>query len=215
MHSTFFFNLRNVYFSCLVRFLIFNFKINLFGSVQKSITEDPTNSILFYKFTSAHQSGINAIDVYPKKSFYGEDHGVAPTSGEIQISSGGDDENIFTSFFGVTWETRGSSSIHVHQSFSTKSTHCSSLRGVEIVEKLNGERFVFTTGPDQLLAVWHVTRAEDKKISLTWRTDAPVCASHTSGLAILPESLAQGGHNDNRIWAVVAGQGIQVLELCV
>lgn len=193
------------------------------GSVQGGIVEDPTDSVLLHKFTSAHQSGINAICVYPKQSFYGEDQAGVVVSSEIQISSGGDDEDIFTSFFAVTCESHGLLGIQVHQSFSTKSTHCSSLRGVEIVEKSNGERFVFTTGPDQLLAVWHVTRAEDKKISLTWRTDAPVCASHTSGLTIIPGPLAKGEHNDDnddsddtsQIWAVVAGQGIQVLELCV
>lgn len=171
-----------------------------------------------YIFESAHQSGINAINVYPKViRFTPKKETSTFQTQPIILSSGGDDESIFTAFVSFIWKDKGPVALENVRKASTKSIHCSSLRAVEIMER-GDDRFILTTGLDQILAIWRVEEAAGQ-ISLNLVKDTPICASHTTGLALLPspgyviEFTGSEKSRDRLVRVAVAGQGLQVLEL--
>jgi hypothetical protein len=184
-------------------------------SEKKPITRKP-----FYEILSAHQSGVNSIDIFPKVSkFQTESPKISKSL--FWIMSGGDDENIFTASFKIRETSSEKITVESPKNFSTKSTHCSAIRGITIAELAipGAEKKIcaITTGPDQILAVWSVEGSCLKLVK-----DFPVSTSHAWGLALLPratrsESLEAPGVSKTPIEgeAIVAvvGQGIHILDI--
>ncbi|XP_010894132.5 WD repeat-containing protein 6 [Esox lucius] len=144
----------------------------------------------------AHQSGVNALAVWVEGPGVGHRNGT-----RITLASGGDDGQLSVAVIGVQYQEEAIDGsgvrLQILSQWSVASAHAAPLTALGMLSP----GLLVSTSPDQRVCLWRLTN--------TGLSQRGVLFSHVADAA----GLAVWKGSGDRAWAVVCGQGLQLLKV--